>query len=313
MRSTPTRAATAAAALVAVAAVTAACGQQTTTDTASEGTASDGTASDGGSTPAAASTAVDQPWLVRLETGKNEVPDGAAYVRFAPEGGDTVVTSIPQAPLDFEPNPLTLVDAGRSWAVGANAATGRERSRGIVKVHSLTGGDDLRVDLGAVTGADDLRPIGWAFDPATPALLRVLDRSGRLFEVGVEDETSTEGERVEAPKGFALGPVFDSATGLPLLRENKTYEYQAGGAYTAGGISVLEPGEAPETGVCSNEAALTGAVVDSAGTTWSACLQDDEIRLASQEAGAEEWNVVGTSAADVPAAAASMTWVLPPL
>ncbi|MBD8868104.1 hypothetical protein [Nocardioides donggukensis] len=307
MRSTPTRAATATATLVALAAVTAACGQDTGSTGGSTGEAGSG------ATPAGTSTSLDRAWLVRLETGKDEVPDGAAYVRFAPAGGETVVTSIPQAPLDFEPNPLTLVDAGRTWAVGANAATGRERNRGVVTLHSLTGDDDLEVDLPAATGVDDLRPIGWAFDPATPALLRVLDRSGRLFDVAVEERTATEGERVEAPKGFALGPMFDSATGQPLLRENKTYEYQPGGAYTAGGVSVLEPGEAPETGVCSDEAAPTAAVVDSAGTTWSACLQDDRIRLASQEAGAEEWTEAGTSAADVPGKAAAMTWVLPPL
>lgn len=254
-----------------------------------------------------------QPWLVRFETGDDEAAGGVAYVRFVPETGETEVTEIELGPIDAEPNPTTLVDADRSWAVALNAATRREQRSAALTVHSLTGADDLELDLREVTGVADLRPLGWGFDPEQPGLLRVLDRSGRVFEVDVVAGTASEGEPLTAGKGRRIAPLFDSATGKPLLRNMRTYEPDGGGPYAAGGLSVVDPYDVPDSLACGDEAPLSAAVVDATSTTWAACLQGREVRLAARPDGAEDWTVEGASRGDVPRDTRSMTWVLPPL
>ena len=157
-----------------------------------------------------------------------------------PSSGATKVTEITGPPLDFEPNPYLLVDAGRTVAVRANAASIKEERTGTLTLYPLDGGKKRAVDLREVTGVDTLHPIGWAFDPTEAGLLRVLDRSGRLFEWNVAEDTATEVDAVEVGKGFELAPYFDGADGMPLLRDKRTYEFEKGGAYTAGGAEVVK-------------------------------------------------------------------------
>ena len=179
--------------------------------------------------------ATDKPWVARFETGGDEVADGVAYVRFDPSSGTTDVTEITGPPCAFTPNPYLLVDAGRTVAVRANAASIKEERTGTTRSTPSTAARNAPIDLREVTGVDALHPIGWAFDPDEAGLLRILDRSGRLFEWQVADDRATELDAVEAGKGFELAPYFDSADGMPLLRDKRTYEIEKGGAYAAGG------------------------------------------------------------------------------
>ncbi len=186
--------------------------------------------------------------MARFEIGGgDEVANGVAYVRFNPATGATQVTKITGPPLDYDPNPYLLVDAGRTLAVRANSATIKEEDNGTMKLYPIDGGKARTVDLRKLTGVATLHPIGWAFDPTQAGLLRVLDRSGRLFEYDVAADTVTEADKVAVEKGYELAPMFDSATGMPLLRNKDTWEYQKGGAYTAGGVTVVQdrPGLLP--------------------------------------------------------------------
>ena len=251
--------------------------------------------------------ATDKAWVARFETGGDEVSDGVAYVRFDPASGTTHVTEITGPPLDFEPNPYLLVDAGRTVAVRANAASIKEERTGTTKLYSLDGGKPRAVDLRAVTGDDTLHPIGWAFDPEQAGLLRVLDRSGRLFEWGVDEETATEVDAVEVDKGFQLAPYFDSADGMPLLRDKGTYEVEKGGAYAAGGAEPAKTDRSP----CAEGTTLASTVRDGSGTTWSGCQTGDKVVLFQQPEGESAWQDAGASAADVPKGTMTFTWVLP--
>ena len=163
-------------------------------------------------------------------------PTSASTRRRAPPK----VTEITGPPLDFEPNPYLLVDAGRTVAVRANAASIKEERTGTLTLYPLDGGKKRAVDLREVTGVDTLHPIGWAFDPTEAGLLRILDRSGRLFEWNVDEDTATEVDAVEVGKGFELAPYFNGADGMPLLRDKRTYEVEKGGDYTAGGAEVVK-------------------------------------------------------------------------
>lgn len=290
--------------------VLAGCGQQPTdggADPSSGGTTA-APGGDGATEPAA--PALDRAWLAGFESGDEEVPDRTTYVRFVPATGDTVVTELPHPPFDSEPNPTTLVDADRDWALASNAASREERRAATVRVASLTGAEDRQVDLRAATGVADLHPLGWGFAPTEPGLLRVLDGSGRVFEVPLGDGDARELERLTPGPGQALAPLFDSATGMPLLRDRSSYQPVGGGAYDAAGFTIVDEYDVPQTGTCRDGTA-EAAVRDGDGTTWALCVEDRAVRLARGSGGG--WESVGGSAAEVPRDVASITTLLPPL
>ena len=196
------------AAVLLLAAPLAGCGDQTSSAnpdaSSSSPSSAETTATSGGGEP----FATDQPWVARFETGSDEVPDGVAYVRFDPSSGTTKVTEITGPPLDFEPNPYLLVDAGRTVAVRANSSSLKEEGTGTLTLYPLDGGKKRPVDLREVTGVDTLHPIGWAFDPTEAGLLRILDRSGRLFEWNVDEDAATEVDAVEVGQGLRAGAVL---------------------------------------------------------------------------------------------------------
>jgi hypothetical protein len=253
--------------------------------------------------------AADQPWLVRLEIGTDEVASGVSYVRVTPSTGATQVTNLRLDPPAFEPNEWLQVDAGREWAIRANESTLRQEDHGEVTIYSLTGKAKQLVDLRQVTGAADLKPLGFAFDPEEAGLLRVLATDGRLFEYDVPSGTATAAGKVEPKRGFDLAPHFDSATGMPLQREAATWEYEEGGTYQAGGITPIQA----DLGACPDPASPHSTIEDSTGTTWDACLDGRQVKIFRKAEEQAEWELVGTSEAKVPTDPMTMTWVLPPL
>jgi len=285
--------------------VLAGCGQESDTPSSS---APDEQESSTPATPAGPAFAADQAWVARFEIGGgDEVANGVAYVRFNPTTGATQVTKITGPPLDYDPNPYLLVDAGRTLAVRANSATIKEEDNGTMRLFPIDGGKARTVDLRKLTGVATLHPIGWAFDPTQAGLLRVLDRSGRLFEYDVAAGTVTEADTVAVEKGYELAPMFDSATGMPLLRNKDTWEYQKGGAYTAGGVTVVKT----DRGSCPAATTLARTIADPGGTAYGACLVGRTIKLSQQGKGQAGWSRIGASAADVPRGTMTMTWVLP--
>ena len=283
------------------------CGEETSGSAPDPAASATGSATDEPGTAAPTSFEAEKPWVARFEVGGDEVANGAAYVRFDPATGDTQVTKVTGPPEDYQPNPYLLVDAGRTLAVRANAASIEEARTGTLRLYPLDGGRPRTVDLRAVTGVDDLRPIGWAFDPTTPGLLRVLDRGGRLFEYDVAAGTATEAAAVTVDQGWELAPQFDSATGLPLLRDKRTWEYQKGGAYTAGGVKVTKT----DRSACPARTTLARTLTDADGTAWTACLAGGKVLLFTKAEGEDGWTRQAASAADVPRGTMTLTWVLP--
>lgn len=298
------------AAVLLLAAPLAGCGDQASDGPDDAAGSPRGDATTGATTPTSGGGepfAADRPWVARFETGDDEVADAVAYVRFDPASGATDVTEIPGPPMDFEPNPYLVVDAGRTLAVRANAASMKEERTGAMRLYALDGGDARSIDLREITGVDDLHPIGWAFDPEEAGLLRILDRSGRLFEWPVAEDAATELDAVEVGQGSALAPFFDSADGMPLSRDKKTYEIEKGGAYTAGGAT---PVRTDRSG-CPGRTTLARTVRDASGTTWTGCQVGDRVVLLQQADGESGWTDAGASGADVPKDTQTLTWVLP--
>lgn len=286
-------------------------GSGTTASESPSESPSDSPSDSGSESPSAdaAPLAADQPWLVRFEIGTGELASGVSYVRLTPTTGATQVTNLRLDPPDFQPNEWLQVDASRMWAIRANASTIQQEDNGEVTIYSLTGKPKQVVDLRAVTGAADLKPMGFAFDPEKPALMRVLATDGRLFEYDVTSGTATPAGKVAPKAGHELAPQFDSATGMPLQREVATWEYEKGGTYQAGGITPVQT----DLGACPDPTSPHSMIEDSSGTAWDACLDGRQVKLFRKAEGQAEWELVGTSAAKVPTDTLTMTWVLPPL
>jgi hypothetical protein len=295
------------AAALLLAAPLAGCGDQTSSATPDASSGSPTTAETGPTSGGGEPFATDRAWVARFETGSDEVADGVAYVRFDPSSGTTKVTEITGPPLDFEPNPYLLVDAGRTVAVRANSSSIKEERAGSLTLYPLDRGKKRAVDLREVTGVDTLHPIGWAFDPTEAGLLRILDRSGRLFEWNVGEDTATEVDAVEVGKGFELAPYFNGADGMPLLRDKRTYKVEKSGDYTAGGAAVVTTDRSP----CPGRTTLARTVQDASGTAWTGCLVGDKVVLFQKADGDTAWKEAGASTADVPKDAQTMTWALP--
>ena len=252
--------------------------------------------------------ATDKPWVARFETGGDEVADGVAYVRFDPPSGATDVTEITGPPDVFEPNPYLLVDAGRTVAVRANAASIKEERTGTTTLYALDGGKAARgrPPRGHRRGrpAPDrlgLRP-GAGRPAPDPRPLRTGSSSG-----SVADDRATELDAVEAGKGFALAPYFDSADGMPLLRDKRTYEVEKGGAYAAGGATSVKT----DRSACPGRTTLARTVRDGSGTSWTGCQVGDKVVLLQRADGESGWTDAGASSADVPRDTQTLTWVLP--
>ncbi|MET1060409.1 MAG: hypothetical protein ABWX84_12475, partial [Nocardioides sp.] len=147
----------------------------------------------------------------------------------------------------------------------------------------------------------------WAFDPTEAGLLRVLDRTGRLFEWDVDEDSATEVDAVEVGKGYQLAPYFNGADGMPLLRDKRTYEVEKGGDYTAGGAEIVKT----DRSACPADATLARTVQDASGAAWTGCLVGDKVVLFQRADGETDWTDAGASAADVPGDTQTLTWVLP--
>ena len=108
-------------------------------------------------------------------------------------------------------------------------------------------------------------------------------------------------------RGFQLAPYFNSADGMPLLRDKSTYEIEKGGAYTAGGATTVKT----DRSACPGRATLAGTVRDAS--------RHDLDRLPGRRQGRAppacgrrvELDDAGASGDDVPADTQTLSWVLP--
>lgn len=258
----------------------------------------------------APSLPTDRPWLVRLTRGAR-----TTYVRLVPDSGATIAVTFREH-RDRVTNPFLLVDAGREYALLGNAATPRQQETGRLRVRQLDGDRSLTIDLRELTGDAALEPLGWAFDPSRPAVLRVLTTTGLLYDVDVSavsppsdgpSDVSPQPEQVDVPDGFELAPTFDSRTGRPLLRRTDTGRLQEAGDYSSAGLAVRS---APD-GACGDAVVASAAVTDRRASTWVACLEDRRVVLVRRDRDASNWRQVGSSLPVAPRRDVSMSWVLP--
>ena len=108
------------------------------------------------------------------------------------------------------------MSADRNWAIPDTGISRAEERSGKLKVYSLTDGSTKVVDIRDRTGKDDVRPIGWAFDPERADTLRVVDTKNRVWVVNVAGGKATqEGSLPKGPWVFTNG--FNPNTGTPWV------------------------------------------------------------------------------------------------
>ena len=86
---------------------------------------------------------------------------------------------------------------GRTAAVRANSASIKEERTGTLTLYPLDGSKKRGVSTCARSPGSTPCTRSAAFRPTQAGLLHILDRSGRLFEWNVDEDTATEVDAVE--------------------------------------------------------------------------------------------------------------------
>jgi hypothetical protein len=174
------------------------------------------------------------------------------------------------------------------------------------------------IDLRARAGRDDLKPVGWAFDPAEPATLRIVDSAHRVWRTEVTGDKATLEETL--PRGawiFTNG--FDYNTGQPWVESissdatrpkghgvaEKSVATRAGGTVLAAGSSGFEA--LPES-PCELGAGFSAED----GLTWAFCADGRTVKTYYLPEDGEKWKAYGEPSEPVAPEAAGFPLVLPP-
>ena len=177
-----------------------------------------------------------------------------------------------------------LVSADRNWAIPDTGISRAEERSGKLKVYSLTDGTTKVVDIRDRAGKDDVRPIGWAFDPERADTLRVVDTKNRVWVVNVAGGKATqEGSLPKGPWVFTNG--FNPNTGKPWVEsitDDRTKPAGNGVAFkspvTREGGTVLANGSEGLSELPASPCRLGAAYTDDDGVTWAFCADQPTLR-----------------------------------
>ena len=170
--------------------------------------------------PRSDTSAGEGNWLLGINSagGADAETNITAYITYNPSTGQATARKLPgvQAATTTPEQAALLVSADRNWAIPDTGISRAEERSGKLKVYSLTDGATKVVDIRDRAGKDDVRPIGWAFDPERADTLRVVDTKNRVWVVNVAGGKATqEGSLPKGPWVFTNG--FNPNTGTPWV------------------------------------------------------------------------------------------------
>jgi hypothetical protein len=174
------------------------------------------------------------------------------------------------------------------------------------------------VDIRERTGEDNVKPIGWAFDPARADTLRVVDSKNRVWAVDVAGgKARQERSLVRGPWFFSNG--FNPNTGIPWMEsisDERTNPAGNGAAFkspvTREGGTVLANGSAGLSELPPSPCRLGAGYTDANGVTWAFCADQPTVTTYYLPEGGEEWTAYGKPSTPVAPAASGFPLVLPP-
>lgn len=278
-----------------------------------------------GASGSAAAKAADGEWLLRFTTA--EGADGeearAVYVRYNPKTGAASTRSLPPvvAAAASQDEEVLTVSADHSRAIPDTGVSKDESRTGKLRIYSLTSDTTQTVDLRALTGRPRLTPVGWAFDPTTPDLLRVVDSGLTVWKVDLAAKSAKRESTLPRREGWIFGNGFDKTTGEPYIESIDSDQTEPAGngdsdtrpVQREGGTLLRYDGE-PLPDLPKPPCGFAGGFRYDDGSAWLFCADTPSITAYQVQKGGAGWQPFGTpSPAIVPKTAAELTFALPPV
>jgi len=261
-------------------------------------------------------------WLLGITSagGADAETTLTSYITYNPSTGRATARELPgvQAASTTPEQAALLVSADRNWAIPDTGVSRAEERSGKLKVYSLTNRTTKVVDIRDRAGQDDVRPIGWAFDPKRADTLRVVDTKNRVWVVNVAGgKASQEGSLPKGPWVFTNG--FNPNTGTPWVEsitDDKTRPAGNGVAFkspvTREGGTVLANGSEGLSELPASPCRLGAAYTDDNGVTWAFCADQPTLETYYLPKDGKEWTAYGKPSAAVAPVASGFPLVLPP-
>lgn len=281
-----------------------------------------GTARTTSSTTADAATG---DWLLRFVTaeGADGEQSRAVYVLYNPTTGEATAHALRRVTASdvSQDEQVLLVSADHTRAILDTGVPKAERDTGKLTIYSVTTDATETLDIRAVTGRHDLRAVAWAFDPTAADVIRVVDSDHAVWKVDLASRTATKEGQLPHRSGWIFANGFDKATGEPYIESidsdrtepagngsNDTRPVQRQG----GSLFSFEGDDIP--GLPKPPCGFAGGFEFDDGTAWLFCADTPSISAYQAHRDGTSWLPFGTpSAKIVPAVAAELSFVLPPV
>jgi hypothetical protein len=312
MSPTPARGALAALAALAVTAVSACGDAQPAADRAPAATAS-------------AASATDGDWLLRFVTaeGADGEQSRAVYIRFNPTTGAASARTLPKVTATDanQDEQVLLVSADHARALLDTGVPKSEQRSGKLVLYRLADDATETVDFHALTGNPRLRPVATAFDPDDADVLRVVADDHSVWKVDLAAGTAAQEGTLPRRSGWIYGNGFDKLTGEPYIESIDSDRTEPAGngdsderpVERQGGTLIRYDGDVPAD-LPKPPCGFAGSFQFDEGTAWLFCADTPSITAYQTAKGGTTWHEFGTpSAKIVPAEAADLTFVLPPV
>jgi hypothetical protein len=273
----------------------------------------------------AAAAAADGDWLLRFTTaeGADGEQSRSVYVRYNPTTGDATARSLPAviASDASQDEQALLVNADHTLAVPDTAISAAERRSGRLTIYPVTGDTTDTLDIRALTGKPDLRAVAWAFDPADADLLRIVDSARVVWKVDLASKSASQERTLPSRDGWIYGNGFDKETGEPYIESIDSDQTEPAGngdsdvrAVERQGGSLIRYDGAELDGLPKPPCGFAGGFAFDDGIVWLFCADTPSIAAYQAHPGGASWHAYGMpSPKVVPAAAAELSFVLPPV
>lgn len=267
----------------------------------------------------------EQPWLLRFNTasGAEGETTHAVYVRYTPSTGATTVRRLPGLTSQdtYADAQALMVSADQEFVLLDSRVSAADRKAGRLTVFALDNDKTLAVDVRGWSKVAGLKPVGAAFDPAEPQLLRVVDSDKRVWRVDLAARTAVRDGDLPKRAGWIYANGFDKNTGLPFIESLDSPETLPAGngdddvrpVERRGGVIRVVDGSTV-AGEPALPCGFAGGFAVKDGATWLFCADTPKLSTYRLAKGGDAWEKVGVeSKAVVPRTAEELPVVLPPV
>jgi hypothetical protein len=299
-----------------------ACGDVKVTSDSSKDDGGSASASSDAPKPDVDTSVAEGNWLLGVQTagGNDAEKSTTVYITYDPSTGQATSRTMPGVTASSASSDLAalLVSSDRKWAIPDTEISDGEEHSGQLKVYSLTSDATRIVDIRSATGHNDLKAIGWAFDPERADTLRVVDTANRVWDVNVAGGKATqEGTLAKGPWVFTNG--FNHNTGKPYMESIESDATNPAGngpadtsPVTRDGGTILANDSDLLAKLPASPCRLGAGFTDANGVTWVFCADKPTVSTYYLPKDEKDWTAYGKPSTPVAPDAAAFPLVLPP-